>query len=197
MFTSCGYAVPTLDEESHKAHSIENADHEIATTGQLSTRPCKCFEDRHLLEQWLVNKVNKKALDAYMVKFNSRSLDGLLALRAARKSNGEWLWLGDTWAWVQKRLDYPEAVLFGVLLGILLCILGPALPVVLLRLSVHLGAPVVEFTRLLSLLLWRSLASLRLLVFKVCLLLRIAALNLELLLRSLEASAMPGVAAST
>jgi hypothetical protein len=149
-----------------------------------------------LLEQWLVNKVNKKALDAYMIKFNSRSMDGLIGLRAARKSNGEWLWVGDAWAWVQKRLDYPEAILLGVFIGILLCVLGPALPIAIVRMSVHLQTPISWATWLMSCLLWQSLSTLRLLVFKVCLLLRIAALHFELLLRGLEASAMLGVRAS-
>lgn len=177
--TSCGYAVPMIDEDSHKAHTstIENADTEIAETGELRNPPCKCFEDRHMLEQWLVNKLNKNALDEYMVKFNSRSLDGCLGLQAARKLRGEWLWVGATKAWLFKRLDHPEAMLFGIFIGVLLAVLAPVLPVAILRLSSSMGPGLrnglLRSGEILQIVLLRVMVNIRILMFKLSLVLRL------------------------
>lgn len=169
--------MPTLNETAHKTHTIESAEQEIAATGALLNPPCKCFADRHLLEQWLVNKVNKNALDDYMIKFNARSQDGLVALRAARKLNGEWLWIGDVWAWACKTFGFPPAILLGVCIGVVLTVLGELIPAILTGESIPTG--------FLSL-SWKLLFSLRGLVFKFFLVLRIVALHLELLMRDMQ-----------
>lgn len=125
MQTSCGYGVPFFDDREHQSHTIENANAQIGEDRQLDAIPCKCFEDRHALEQWLVNKVNKKALDDYQTKLNSRSLDGLLGLRMARKMRGEWLLAEDIVAYFLQKLYHPEALILGVILGLLLAAFSP------------------------------------------------------------------------
>lgn len=65
----------------------------------------------------------KNSLDDYILKMNTRSLDGLLGLREARQMNGEFLSLGDAMAVVDRCLNHPGALLAGILLGVILTIL--------------------------------------------------------------------------
>lgn len=162
--TSCGYAVPTVSQEAHEDHKLEASSREIERTGKLSNPPCKCFQDRHLLEKWLANRVNKNALNDYMVTFNTRSLDGLPGLRAARRWKGEWLWVEDARSWMTKKFGYPEAILLGIVIGIFLVMLAPLLRAALLVTTERMKVPratIVEWMRMLCYklyLIWRILS---------------------------------------
>ena len=169
--TSCGYAVPTVNQEAHGRHKLEASSREIEKTGKLTDPPCRCFEDRHLLERWLVNKVNKKALEEYIGTCNSRSLDGLPGLRVARKWKGEWLWM-DFRFWIAKKLGYPEAILLGVFIGIFLALLAPVLREALLFTLEQLKGP-------LSGLLVAVLGWMRMLSYKLSLIWRILSLHMH------------------
>lgn len=125
--TSCGYAVPTVNEEARNGNTVEASkrdnEEDIA---KLSNQSGKCLEDRHLLEKWLVNKIDKKSLDQYVATFNTKSLDGLPGLRIARKWNGErYLWIEDARFWMKKKFGYPEAILLGIFIGACLVMLAP------------------------------------------------------------------------
>jgi hypothetical protein len=92
----------------------------------LQTSPggaCSCFSDRPTLEKALKQMEKKNSLDDYILKMNTRSLDGLLGLREARQMNGEFLPLGDAMAVVDRCLNHPGALLAGILLGVILTIL--------------------------------------------------------------------------
>jgi hypothetical protein len=106
-------------------HTTEAADDEIKRTGAITKIPCKCFEERYTLEKWLQNKVNKKALEDYQVKLNSRSLDGLPGLRVARKMGGEWVVGHELRAHLQKLFWHPEAILLGIVFSFLILMVRP------------------------------------------------------------------------
>lgn len=88
--------------------------------GELKQAPRRSFDDRHMLEKWMVNKIEKKALGEYRVKWNSRSLDGLPGLQAARRMKGESVWIGDARARAYNALYHPMAVMLGMFLGVVL-----------------------------------------------------------------------------
>lgn len=88
--------------------------------GELKQASRRGFDDRHMLEKWMVNKIEKKALGEYRIKWNSRSLDGLPGLRAARRMKGESVWIGDARARAYNALYHPMAVMLGMMLGVVL-----------------------------------------------------------------------------
>ena len=83
--TSCGYGVPLLS----------------LTTDPTTHEPKPSFQDRNT-----INHFNEKKTDAethdYQKNNNFNSLDGLPGLRAARKSRGEMLWVGDAQNWLRR-----------------------------------------------------------------------------------------------
>ncbi|EXU95006.1 pyridoxamine 5'-phosphate oxidase domain protein [Metarhizium robertsii] len=111
--TSCGYGVPVVENRDAHAKHLETS----------PAGACSCFSDRPTLEKALKQMEKKNSLDDYILKMNTRSLDGLLGLREARQMNGEFLPLGDAMAVVDRRLNHPGALLAGILLGVILTIL--------------------------------------------------------------------------
>ena len=102
-------------------------EHPATEIDKFSGSQCKCLEDRPLLERLLTQKEEQNKMTDFRIKFNCRSLDGLPGLRTARKSNGEWLWVADSSSWMKKKFGYPEALLLGILIGILLHMAAPTL----------------------------------------------------------------------
>ena len=107
--TSCGYGVPRLSR---------NISCDVGKT------PEAAFEDRETMGHWTSNKADKNELLLYQQKNNTRSLDGLLGLRTARRGNGERLWLGDVGAYVHRVTAPRESVFVGMFLGIMLVFLA-------------------------------------------------------------------------
>ncbi|PHH84888.1 hypothetical protein CDD83_1220 [Cordyceps sp. RAO-2017] len=112
--TSCGYGVPVF--RSHDDHASH--------LGQDPT-PCSCYEDRPTLEKALANFDRRGKLAGYLRDMNSRSLDGLLGLREARRARGENMAAAEAAAWLGRQLRHPAALALGVVVGL-------ALPVCLL-----------------------------------------------------------------
>lgn len=99
--TSCGYGVP------------------VATVVDGDDGGMVEWEDRATLGEWGKKVVEKGGLMEYQVKWNSGSLDGLVALRAARRAGGErWLWWGDLMAWRRRVSGMGDAVGVGFLGGV-------------------------------------------------------------------------------
>lgn len=73
---------------------------------------------------WASNKVEKNELHAYQREWNAKSLDGLNGLRAARRDLGERLWLADRKASLMRVLAQREALMAGILIGVLLAFLS-------------------------------------------------------------------------
>jgi len=107
--TSCGYGVPIVG-------------------------PAGKFEDRDTLNRWAEKKVEGGEMVGYRAQWNAASLDGLPALRAARKTKGEKaLWVGDVKAWIINRVGYEwDSVLVGAIAGLGV---GLVLPNVLSRIG--------------------------------------------------------------
>ena len=105
MQTSCGYGVPRLS-------SVAPKDPEKA--------PEAAFEDRETMGHWASNKIDKNELHTYQMEWNAKSLDGLSGLRAARRDLGERLWLADRKAAVMQVMAQREALIAGILIGIIL-----------------------------------------------------------------------------
>ncbi|KAI1496225.1 hypothetical protein F5X99DRAFT_401119 [Biscogniauxia marginata] len=126
--TSCGYAVPILRTANSTA---EKDDADIENNHSSATDNRESFEERHTLEKWLVSKADKKALQGYQVKLNSRSLDGLLGLRVARKMGGEWILTEEFLSYMNNVFWHPGALCLGVVIGVFL---------VLSVSTVHIGA---------------------------------------------------------
>jgi len=94
--TSCGYGVPVFDGT---------------------------FAERPTMDNFASKMVAKSALTKYRADWNVRSHDGLTGLRQARKEKGEWLVVGDLVAWGKMMWGLRDAVLVGVVLGVLLMLL--------------------------------------------------------------------------
>ena len=55
--------------------------------------------------------------------WNVKSLDGLHGLRAARRDLRQWLWLEDAKARVRRVMALKEALIVGIVIGVLLALL--------------------------------------------------------------------------
>jgi len=95
--TSCGYGVPIVLGGGGKEGEI--------------------WEDRETMGHWAGKKIESGEMREYRVEWNTRSLDGLVALTAARRDKGEWLWCGDVMAWVRRQSTQREGLMFGVVIG--------------------------------------------------------------------------------
>lgn len=127
--TSCGYAVPRVSSSIDPARVHEG--------------PRAYLQDRETLGHWAGQQVEKGTLHAYHQKMNARSLDGCAGLRAARRANREVMLLEDGMIWLRRTLRQRDAVVLGVVLGLL--------TVVLLRLTTELfGLKVPNSIRLLA-----------------------------------------------
>ena len=90
--TSCGYGVPVMEEGG--------------------------FVDRKTLGEWGRKTVEKGKMEAYRVQWNSRSLDGLLGLRTARREGREWWGVPEVGAFVKRVLGEREGLVVGVIVGV-------------------------------------------------------------------------------
>lgn len=128
--TSCGYAVPTVKlgiPESHNTNANDGPTGETPIATNSIDKPAALkLQDRPLLEKKTIHLIKKDRLNDLYTTFNTESLDGLPGFRFARKMNGErFLWVKDLQSWLKKKLAYPEAILFGFLLGICCIMLVP------------------------------------------------------------------------
>jgi hypothetical protein len=99
--TSCGYGVPIVTATNDKVQPY--------------------FEPRPTLPNWLGKKVDVGGLPEYQREWNSESLDGLPALKMARRRNGEkLLLLGDLKAWARRAAKSLDVMLLGLMVGLLI-----------------------------------------------------------------------------
>ncbi|KAL1304048.1 hypothetical protein AAFC00_000485 [Neodothiora populina] len=108
--TSCGYGVPLLADVDKS--EVDNEE------------PRARFEDRQTLGHWASKRVEKGEMVDYQAKNNARSLDAMPGLKAARRTNGEMIWLEDFKAFLRTLLHQWQAVIIGMLLAIALTSIG-------------------------------------------------------------------------
>lgn len=93
--TSCGYGVPLLSPTS-------------------ATKP---LQDRETLGHWAGKTVSDNKMVEYRAKNNAYSLDNLPGLKAGRKTRGEWLWVADVRAYMQRLWNQMDALVIGFVLA--------------------------------------------------------------------------------
>ncbi|KAI9713093.1 MAG: hypothetical protein M1820_001078 [Bogoriella megaspora] len=113
--TSCGYGVPFIGDGTP------------AGTKE-SMNGYTPYEDRPTLREWGAKTVKSQKLLGYQIEKNTSSLDGLPALKSARKANGQWLWLDDVEARSKRVTKQKEAFLSGALVVILCVAFSPVIP---------------------------------------------------------------------
>lgn len=122
--TSCGYAVPLVSSTLDPARIDEG--------------PRAYLEDRKTLGHWASQRIEKGELHEYRQKMNSRSLDGCSGLKVARRQRGEYMLVEDCFMWLRRVLRQREALLVGVLLGLLVMV-GVRILVEMMNLRVPSG----------------------------------------------------------
>lgn len=103
--TSCGFSVPMVPDGA------------------------KAFTERDTLDRYCDNQEKKGLTTPYRAEHNSRSLDGLPGLRAARTEIGEGLLWGDVRSRMQKVWQEKVSVCVGFLLAVLVYVVGRRLDV--------------------------------------------------------------------
>lgn len=134
--TSCGFAIPKVRLEAPRntpAPAPAPAPTHTSTSTSPSTPPpeieLSAFEERDTLDRFLNQQLEKGIMVDYQRKHNSRSLDGLPALKAARRDNGETLFWGDVGAKLNNVRHEKLAVGVGFLLAVLVFAVGRTLDV--------------------------------------------------------------------
>ena len=108
--TSCGYGVPIAEGAAAAA-----AEGEGEGEGEREGR----FGERETMEKWAEKQIEKGSLKSYRAEWNSDSLDGLPALRSARRERGERaLWVGDLLARAKRVGCEWEGLLVGLGVGV-------------------------------------------------------------------------------
>ncbi|KZT58136.1 hypothetical protein CALCODRAFT_433166 [Calocera cornea HHB12733] len=90
--TSCGYGVPVFEGS---------------------------FAERPTMDRFSTKLTERGELGKYRTDWNVRSHDGCVGLREARRAKGEWLIVGDLAAWIKMMWGLRDAVLVGIVLGVL------------------------------------------------------------------------------
>jgi len=96
--TSCGFGVPYLSiSEDAQANEEDLGGYGEWSMSKADKRAV--LEDRktlgHFWDKMAKKEMGGGEITAYRVKMNSRSLDGLMGMKVARKNGGERLWFGD------------------------------------------------------------------------------------------------------
>jgi hypothetical protein len=107
--TSCGYGVPRIKQ------------------GELNVEKGKeeeAFQDRETLGHWAGKQLEKNEMGVYQLKNNLRSLDGLPGLQTARRDALERFWIEDAKAKASRIVSQREALVSGIVIGILMAFLG-------------------------------------------------------------------------
>lgn len=73
--------------------------------------------DRETLGHWAGKTVSDNKMVEYRAKNNAYSLDNLPGLKAGRKTRGEWLWVADVRAYVQRLWYQMNALIIGFVLA--------------------------------------------------------------------------------
>jgi hypothetical protein len=120
--TSCGFGVPLMNSVTASEKDVEPQTHPATGVNLISDvqsfdNTAKPWEDRDTMSKWATTMVRKSALECYKIKNNGNSLDGLPGLKVARKSRGEWLWLGDVVARTRRVSSEWEAIILGILIA--------------------------------------------------------------------------------
>ncbi|KAF1349050.1 pyridoxamine phosphate oxidase family protein [Delphinella strobiligena] len=123
--TSCGYGVPLLKElEAHEANE---------------DGPRAILEDRKTLGHWASKKVEEGGMAEYRAKNNARSLDDMAGLKAARRTNGEVIWLEDLKIYLRRLSQQWDVLLIGMMLAFFILMVGGGLPMLKERLTPLVG----------------------------------------------------------
>ena len=72
------------------------------------------------MDDWAEYMIEHNKLRDYQAQWNHNSLDGLPGLKVARRDRGEVLWVGDLKARVRRLAGQREALLVGVVMGMVL-----------------------------------------------------------------------------
>ncbi|KAH6885808.1 hypothetical protein B0T10DRAFT_84953 [Thelonectria olida] len=120
--TSCGFGVPRVKKgiyspEEAPEKAIETLLQE-GVNGKVDE--LAVFEARPTMDAWIRKRVENKTVQEYHNQTNVFSMDGLPGLKAARRGVGETLWVGDAKARAKRVLGQSEAILLGVLIGVVL-----------------------------------------------------------------------------
>ncbi|KAI9761228.1 MAG: Double-strand break repair protein mre11a [Chaenotheca gracillima] len=124
--TSCGFGVPIFfpskSSSTDETRTVEQS--QPSTTKSTSTAPALPYTDRPTLANYGRKLVAKSGVRKYQAKCNSRSLDGLMGLKAARRQRGEWVLLGDCVSAVKRAIQRQAfGFVIGVLMGLLFALL--------------------------------------------------------------------------
>jgi len=76
--------------------------------------------DRDTLTKFLVNQSKQGKLEAYHALKNAYSLDGLPAMKVARRTKGESLWVAHVKASIVRVLAQREGLVLGIVIGIMI-----------------------------------------------------------------------------
>jgi len=117
--TSCGFGVPllALKPDAEKPGEVK-----------------PYLQDRETMRHWAGKKIEKGELGLYQQEWNYDSLDGLAGLRAARRSRGERMWIGDARNWLRRHSRGVEMVLVALLSSLVTLVLVSDLGVAVLKL---------------------------------------------------------------
>ncbi|KAF3359490.1 hypothetical protein VdG1_02045 [Verticillium dahliae VDG1] len=111
--TSCGFGVPIVKKEVYE-RGAEGDDSDEEGGKELSI-----FQDRHTLDDYWRKRAENGKVEEYQVEKNVTSIDGLPALKAARREAGEVLILAEGRAKLGRAVRERDGILLGVLLSLL------------------------------------------------------------------------------
>ncbi|KAG7006486.1 pyridoxamine 5'-phosphate oxidase family protein ustO [Physcia stellaris] len=109
--SSCGFGVPYLSTTTLPTSTSCSADGDGALGKPI-------LKDRETMGHWASKQIEKGALEDYQAHWNADSLDGLTGLRAARRKNGERLWVTDLRARYRRVMGQREARWWGFVEGL-------------------------------------------------------------------------------
>lgn len=115
--SSCGYGVPLLTTTTPAPVSDPKS-----ASSETATKPI--LLDRDTMGHWARRKIETDSLLEYRANNNASSLDGCPGLRSAMRERGDWVGLTLLKARVRRLGGQREAVVVGVVMGVLAVLCG-------------------------------------------------------------------------
>lgn len=128
VITSCGTGVPLISAPQGTDGVAEaDDDDEVEVEGAsgdgekgAAKKALGVFRDRADMPRWLSMMEQKSKLEPYQTTNNAESLDGVPAMKWARRQQGQWLLLHDLRYAVSRSLAESRGLIAGLVLGVVL-----------------------------------------------------------------------------
>ncbi|KAB8627226.1 hypothetical protein FH972_026059 [Carpinus fangiana] len=122
VITSCGTGVPLVGRPQSLEEEMENDDG-ASDAKPIPSNALEVFKDRESMPNWCRVMEQKGRMDPWIRDYNAESLDGVPAMKWARKQQGQWLLLSDAKFAFSRGMEETSGLVIGLVVGVLMMLI--------------------------------------------------------------------------